>query len=162
MGSFYPRAQPVRITFEESRWSPPASRSRAGLGDLHDGAQLLINGRRPTTSSRAEVPLRPAENLGGAAGGPPSQFTEYRPYYQAVVKGRIGSERPMLEDIIMTMQNTTHQAVQGGLPRPRPQQNIIVKDKHYGDQVAVARDLAVAHQPGAPVAWATSAWSRCS
>src|SRR5216683_700771 len=68
---------------------------------------------------------------------------QLEPIFQAVVKGKITWERPIFESVVMTMQNVTDKPFKVAFLGPA-QQSIIVKDEHYGDQVAVARDLAVA------------------
>ena len=60
-----------------------------------------------------------------------------------MVADKITWERPIFESVVMTMQNATDKPFKVAFLGPA-QQSIIVKDEHYGDQVAVARDLAIA------------------
>ena len=60
-----------------------------------------------------------------------------------MVKDKITWERPIFESVVMTMQNVTDKPFKVAFLGPA-QQSVIVKDEFYGDQVAVARDLAIA------------------
>ena len=60
-----------------------------------------------------------------------------------MVKDKITWVRPIFESVVMTMQNATDKPFKVAFLGPA-QQSVIVKDEHYGDQVAVARDLAIA------------------
>ena len=75
--------------------------------------------------------------------GPPGDGPKYRPFYQAIVKDKVTWERPIFESVVMTMQNVTDKPFKIAFLGPA-QQSVIVKDEYYGDQVAVARDLAIA------------------
>src|SRR6202023_1806936 len=66
-----------------------------------------------------------------------------RLFSQPVVYDNITWERPIFESVVMTMQNATDKPFKVAFLGPA-QQSIIVKDEYYGDQVAVARDLAIA------------------
>jgi 5-methyltetrahydropteroyltriglutamate--homocysteine methyltransferase len=68
---------------------------------------------------------------------------KYRPFYQSVIKSKITWERPIFEGVVMTMQNATDKPFKIAFLGPA-QQSVIVKDEYYGDQVAMARDFAVA------------------
>jgi len=84
------------------------------------------------------------ENLGGCEPyGPPGQGVKYRPFYQSIIKGKVTWERPIFEGVVMTMQNASDKPFKVAFLGPA-QQSVIVKDEYYGDQVAMARDFAIA------------------
>ena len=69
------------------------------------------------------------ENLGGFRPyGPPGEGAKYRPFYQAVVKDKITSERPIFESVVITMQNVTDKPFKVAFLGPA-QQSVIVKDR---------------------------------
>jgi 5-methyltetrahydropteroyltriglutamate--homocysteine methyltransferase len=115
------RSHNLRVAYEDACKICAHEQEKAGLDILCDGAQYY----------------------GFAPYGPPGEGPKYRPFYQAVVKGKITWERPIFESVVMTMQNATDKPFKVAFLGPA-QQSIIVKDEHYGDQVAVARDLAIA------------------
>ena len=78
-----------------------------------------------------------------------------------MVKDKITWERPIFESVVMTMQNATDKPFKVAFLGPA-QQSVIVKDEYYGDQVAVARDLAIAMNTGAQVPGQHRAWRRSS
>ena len=136
------RSQSIRVAYEDACKICSREQEKAGLDILCDGAQYY-EWEAPGFQLEPIFHFIP-ENLGGFAPyGPPGEGTKYRPFYQAVVKGKITWERPIFESVVMTMQNTTDKPFKVAFLGPA-QQSIIVKDEHYGDQVAVARDLAIA------------------
>src|SRR5216683_3602240 len=110
------RSHNLRVAYEDACKICAHEQEKAGLDILCDGAQYY----------EWEAP-----------------GFQLEPFYQAVVKGKITWERPIFESVVMTMQNVTDKPFKVAFLGPA-QQSIIVKDEHYGDQVAVARDLAVA------------------
>src|SRR6266700_389389 len=112
------RSHNLRVAYEDACKICAREQERAGLDILCDGAQYY-EWEAPGFQLEPIFHFIP-ENLGGFAPyGPPGEGAKYRPFYQAVVKGKITWERPIF-------------------------QSVVVKEEHYGDQVAVARDLAIA------------------
>jgi len=136
------RSQNLRVAYEDACKICAREQENAGLDILCDGAQYY-EWEAPGFQLEPIFHFIP-ENLGGFAPyGPPGDGPKYRPFYQAVVKGKITWDRPIFESVVMTMQNATDKPFKVAFLGPA-QQSIIVKDEHYGDQVAVARDLAIA------------------
>ena len=136
------RSQNLRVAYEDACKICAHEQEKAGLNILCDGAQYY-EWEAPGFQLEPIFHFIP-ENLGGFAPyGPPGEGPKYRPFYQAVVKGKITWERPIFESVVMTMQNATDKPFKVAFLGPA-QQSIIVKDEYYGDQVAVARDLAIA------------------
>jgi 5-methyltetrahydropteroyltriglutamate--homocysteine methyltransferase len=136
------RSQNLRVAYEDACKICAREQEKAGLHILCDGAQYY-EWEAPGFQLEPIFHFIP-ENLGGFAPyGPPGEGAKYRPFYQAVVKGPITWERSIFESVVMTMQNATDKPFKVAFLGPA-QQSIIVKDEHYGDQQAVARDLAIA------------------
>ena len=136
------RSHNLRVAYEDACKICAREQEKAGLHILTDGAQYY-EWEAPGFQLEPIFHFIP-ENLGGFAPyGPPGEGAKYRPFYQAVVKDKITWVRPIFESVVMTMQNATDQPFKIAFLGPA-QQSIIVKDEHYGDQVAVARDLAIA------------------
>ncbi len=136
------RSQNLRVAYEDACKICAHEQEKAGLDILCDGAQYY-EWEAPGFQLEPIFHFIP-ENLGGFAPyGPPGEGAKYRPFYQAVVKGKITWERPIFESVVMTMQNATDKPFKVAFLGPA-QQSVIVKDEYYGDQVAVARDLAIA------------------
>jgi len=136
------RSQGLRVAYEDACKICAREQEKAGLHVLTDGVQYYD----------WEAPgyqLEPifhyiTENLGGCAPyGPPGQGVKYRPFYQSIIKSKITWERPIFEGVVMTMQNATDQPFKVAFLGPA-QQSVIVKDEYYGDQIAMARDFAIA------------------
>jgi len=136
------RSQGLRVAYEDACKICAREQEKAGLHVLTDGVQYYD----------WEAPgyqLEPifhyiTENLGGCAPyGPPGQGVKYRPFYQSVIKGKITWERPIFEGVVMTMQDVTDKPFKVAFLGPA-QQSVIVKDEYYGDQIAMARDFAIA------------------
>ena len=136
------RSHNLRIAYEDACKICAHEQELAGLDILCDGAQYY-EWEAPGFQLEPIFHFIP-ENLGGFKPyGPPGEGAKYRPFYQAVVADKITWERPIFESVVMTMQNATSKPFKVAFLGPA-QQSIIVKDEHYGDQVAVARDLAIA------------------
>ena len=136
------RSHNLRVAYEDACHICADEQEKAGLDILCDGAQYY-EWEAPGFQLEPIFHFIP-ENLGGFVPyGPPGDGPKYRPFYQAVVKSKITWERPIFESVVMTMQNVTGKPFKVAFLGPA-QQSIIVKDEFYGDQVAVARDLAVA------------------
>ncbi len=136
------RSQNLRVAYEDACKICAHEQEKAGLHILCDGAQYY-EWEAPGFQLEPIFHFIP-ENLGGFAPyGPPGEGAKYRPFYQAVVKGKITWDRPIFESVVMTMQNATDKPFKVAFLGPA-QQSVIVKDEYYGDQVAVARDLAIA------------------
>ena len=136
------RSHNLRIGYEDACKICAHEQELAGLDILCDGAQYY-EWEAPGFQLEPIFHFIP-ENLGGFKPyGPPGEGAKYRPFYQAVVADKITWERPIFESVVMTMQNATDKPFKVAFLGPA-QQSVIVKDEHYGDQVAVARDLAIA------------------
>ena len=100
------RSQSIRVAYEDACKICSREQEKAGLDILCDGAQYY-EWEAPGFQLEPIFHFIP-ENLGGFAPyGPPGEGTKYRPFYQAVVKGKITWERPIFESVVMTMQNAT-------------------------------------------------------
>jgi 5-methyltetrahydropteroyltriglutamate--homocysteine methyltransferase len=136
------RSHNLRVAYQDACTLCAHEQEQAGLHILCDGAQYY-EWEAPGFQLEPIFHFIP-ENLGGFAPyGPPGDGAKYRPFYQAVVNGPIRWERPIFESVVMTMQNATDKPFKVAFLGPA-QQSVIVKDEHYGDQQAVARDLAIA------------------
>jgi 5-methyltetrahydropteroyltriglutamate--homocysteine methyltransferase len=136
------RSHNLRVAYEDACKLCAREQELAGLDILCDGAQYY-EWEAPGFQLEPIFHFIP-ENLGGFAPyGPPGEGAKYRPFYQAVVIDKITWQRPIFESVVMTMQNATSKPFKVAFLGPA-QQSIIVRDEHYGDQVAVARDLAIA------------------
>jgi 5-methyltetrahydropteroyltriglutamate--homocysteine methyltransferase len=136
------RSHNLRVAYEDACHICADEQEKAGLDILCDGAQYY-EWEAPGFQLEPIFHFIP-ENLGGFRPyGPPGEGAKYRPFYQAVVKDKITWERPVFESVVMTMQNVTDKPFKVAFLGPA-QQSVIVKDEFYGDQVAVARDLAIA------------------
>ncbi len=136
------RSHNLRVAYEDACHICADEQEKAGLDILCDGAQYY-EWEAPGFQLEPIFHFIP-ENLGGFRPyGPPGEGAKYRPFYQAVVKDKITWERPIFESVVMTMQNVTDKPFKVAFLGPA-QQSVIVKDEYYGDQVAVARDLAIA------------------
>ena len=136
------RSHNLRVAYEDACHICADEQEKAGLDILCDGAQYY-EWEAPGFQLEPIFHFIP-ENLGGFRPyGPPGEGAKYRPFYQAVVKDKITWERPIFESVVMTMQNVTDKPFKVAFLGPA-QQSVIVKDEFYGDQVAVARDLAIA------------------
>ena len=136
------RSQNARVAYEDACKICAREQENAGLDILCDGAQYY-EWEAPGFQLEPIFHFIP-ENLGGFVPyGPPGEGAKYRPFYQALVKGKITWERSIFEPVVMTMQDVTDKPFKVAFLGPA-QQSIIVKDEYYGDQVAVARDLAIA------------------
>ena len=136
------RSHNLRIAYEDACKICAHEQELAGLDILCDGAQYY-EWEAPGFQLEPIFHFIP-ENLGGFRPyGPPGEGAKYRPFYQAVIKDKITWERPIFESVVMTMQNATDKPFKVAFLGPA-QQSVIVKDEFYGDQVAVARDLAIA------------------
>jgi len=136
------RSHSARIAYEDACKICSREQELAGLDILCDGAQYY-EWEAPGFQLEPIFHFIP-ENLGGIAPyGPPGEGAKYRPFYYAVVKDKITWERPIFESVVMTMQNATTKPFKVAFLGPA-QQSVILTDEHYGDQIAVARDLAIA------------------
>lgn len=136
------RSHNIRVAYEDACKLCAREQEFAGLDILCDGAQYY-EWEAPGFQLEPIFHFIP-ENLGGFRPyGPPGEGAKYKPFYQAVVKDKITWERPIFESVVMSMQNATDKPFKVAFLGPA-QQSMIVKDEHYGDQVAVARDLAIA------------------
>src|ERR1700719_992838 len=136
------RSHNLRVTYEDACKICAHDQEKAGLDILCDGAQYY-EWEAPGFQLEPIFHFIP-ENLGGFAPyGPPGEGAKYRLSYQAVVRDKITWVRPIFESVGMTMQTATDKPFKVAFLGPA-QQSVIVKDEHYGDQVAVARDLAIA------------------
>lgn len=136
------RSHNLRVAYEDACKLCAREQENAGFDVLCDGAQYY-EWEAPGFQLEPIFHFIP-ENLGGFVPyGPPGDGAKYRPFYQAIVKDKITWERSIFESVVMTMQNATDRPFKVAFLGPA-QQSIIVKDEHYGDQLQVAHDLAVA------------------
>ena len=102
-----------------------------------------MSGKRPASSSNRSSTLSRRILAGFAPYGPPGDGVKYKPFYKAVVKGKVEWVRPMFESVVTAMQGATTKPFKVAFLGPA-QQSIIVDDQHYGDPVKLAKDMAVA------------------
>jgi 5-methyltetrahydropteroyltriglutamate--homocysteine methyltransferase len=136
------RSHNLRVTYEDACKLCAREQEEAGLDVLTDGAQYY-EWEAPGFQLEPIFHFIP-ENLGGFAPyGPPGEGAKYKPFYRAVVKDKIEWVRPMFESVVTALQNATKKPFKIAFLGPA-QQSVIVDDQYYGDQVEVARALAVA------------------
>jgi 5-methyltetrahydropteroyltriglutamate--homocysteine methyltransferase len=94
-------------------------------------------------SSSADLPFHTGESGGFAPYGPPGDGAKYKPFYKAIFNGPVTWVRPIFESDVNAMQGATKKPFEVAF-LGLAQQSIIVDDRHYGDGVALAKDIAVA------------------
>ncbi len=136
------RSHNLRVTYEDACKLCAREQEEAGLDILTDGAQYY----------EWEAPgfqLEPifhyiTENLGGFTPyGPPGDGAKYKPFYKANVVSKVTWVRSLFEPVVNAMQGATRKPFKVAFLGPA-QQSVIVNDQFYGDQVALAKDIAVA------------------
>lgn len=136
------RSHSLRVTYEDACKLCAWEQERAGLDILTDGAQYY-EWEAPGFQLEPIFHFIP-ENLGGFQPyGPPGDGAKYKPFYKAAVTDKITWKRPIFESVVTALQNATDKPFKVAFLGPA-QQSVIVDDQHYGDPIAVARDLAVA------------------
>ena len=136
------RSHNLRVTYEDACKLCALEQERAGLDILTDGAQYY-EWEAPGFQLEPIFHFIPENLAGFEPYGPPGEGAKYKPFYKAAVTGKIEWKRPIFESVVTAMQNATDKPFKVAFLGPA-QQSIIVDDQHYGDQVAVAKDLAVA------------------
>ena len=136
------RSHNLRVAYEDACKLCARAQEEAGLDILTDGAQYY-EWEAPGFQLEPIFHFIP-ENLGGFGPyGPPGDGAKYKPFYKAVVTGKIEWVRPMFESVVTAMQGATSKPFKVAFLGPA-QQSVIVHDQHYGDPVKLAKDLAVA------------------
>jgi 5-methyltetrahydropteroyltriglutamate--homocysteine methyltransferase len=136
------RSHNLRVTYEDACTLCAREQEEAGLDVLTDGAQYY-EWEAPGFQLEPIFHFIPENLAGFAPYGPPGEGAKYKPFYRAVVTGKIQWVRPMFESVVTALQKATRRPFKIAFLGPA-QQSVIVDDQYYGDQVAVARDLAVA------------------
>src|ERR1700734_249601 len=136
------RSQNLRVTYEDACKICAHEQEKAGLDILCDGAQYY-EWEAPGFQLEPIFHFIPENLAGFAPYGPPGDGAKYKPFYKAVVKGKIEWVRPMFESVVTAMQGATGKPFKIAFLGPA-QQSVIVHDEHYGDPVKLAKDLAVA------------------
>ncbi len=136
------RSHNLRVAYEDACKLCAHAQEEAGLDILTDGAQYY-EWEAPGFQLEPIFHFIP-ENLGGFAPyGPPGDGAKYKPFYKAVVKGKVEWVRPIFESVVTAMQGATNKPFKIAFLGPA-QQSVIVDDQHYGDPVKLAKDMAVA------------------
>jgi 5-methyltetrahydropteroyltriglutamate--homocysteine methyltransferase len=130
----------ARVAYEDACKLAARMQEQAGLDLLSDGHQYF-EWEAPGFQLEPIFHFIP-ENLGGFnPHGPPGQGPKYKYFYEAEVVGPITWERSIFEPVVMAMQAATDKPFKFSFLGPA-QQSIIVRDRHYNDQQAVAMAIA--------------------
>jgi len=136
------RSHNLRVTYEDACKLCAHEQEEAGLDILTDGAQYY-EWEAPGFQLEPIFHFIP-ENLGGFVPyGPPGDGVKYKPFYKAIVTGKVTWVRPIFESVVNAMQGATRKPFKVAFLGPA-QQSVIVDDKFYGDPIKLAMDLAVA------------------
>jgi 5-methyltetrahydropteroyltriglutamate--homocysteine methyltransferase len=136
------RSHNLRVTYEDACKVCAHEQELAGLDILVDGAQYY-EWEAPGFQLEPIFHFIP-ENLGGFTPyGPPGDGAKYKPFYKAIVHGKVEWVRPIFEPVVYAMLNATKKPFKVAFLGPA-QQSVIVDDQFYGDPVKLATDIAIA------------------
>lgn len=134
------RSHNVRVAYEDASKIVAREQENAGLHILCDGAQYY-EWEAPGFQLEPIFHYIP-EMLGGISNyGPPGDGVKYKPFYKGTVTGPVEWVRPIFEGVVYAMQNATDRPFKVAMLGPA-QQSVILDDQHYGDGVALAKDIA--------------------
>lgn len=136
------RSHNLRVAYEDAVMICAAEQEAAGLDVLTDGAQYH-EWEAPGFQLEPIFHYIP-EMLGGITPyGPPGDGAKYAPFYKGMVTEKVSWARPILEGVVYAMKRATDRPFKVAMLGPA-QQSIILHNEYYEDNVALARDLAVA------------------
>ncbi|MGE3287639.1 MAG: hypothetical protein AB7J32_16290 [Pseudonocardia sp.] len=134
------RSHNLRVAYEDACKIVAREQERAGLHILCDGAQYY-EWEAPGFQLEPIFHYIP-EMLGGITNyGPPGDGVKYKPFYKGRVTGKVEWVRPIFEGVVYALQNATDRPFKVAFLGPA-QQSVILADEHYGDGVALAKDIA--------------------
>ncbi len=136
------RSHNLRVAYEDACKLTAREQEAAGLHILCDGAQYY-EWEAPGFQLEPIFHFIP-EMLGGITNyGPPGDGVKYKPFYKGTVTGKVEWVRPIFEGVCYAMQLATDRPFKIAYLGPA-QQSVILDDQHYGDGVALAKDIAAA------------------
>lgn len=136
------RSHNLRVAYEDAVTICAAEQEAAGLDVLTDGAQYY-EWEAPGFQLEPIFHYIP-EMLGGITPyGPPGDGAKYAPFYKGQVTEKVAWVRPIFEGVVYAMKRATDKPFKVAMLGPA-QQSIILHNEWYEDNVALARDLAVA------------------
>lgn len=134
------RSNNLRVAYEDACKIVAREQEIAGLHILCDGVQYY-EWEAPGFQLEPIFHFIP-EMLGGITNhGPPGDGAKYKPFYKGTVGSKVEWVRPIFEAVAYAMQNATDRPFKVAMLGPA-QQSIILDDQYYGDNVALARDIA--------------------
>ena len=134
------RSHNLRVAYEDACKLTAREQELSGLDILCDGAQYY-EWEAPGFQLEPIFHFIP-ENLGGIDNfGPPGDGAKYAPFYKGTVHSKVEWVRPIFEAVAYAMQQATDRPFKVAMLGPA-QQSIILNDQHYGDGVALAKDIA--------------------
>jgi 5-methyltetrahydropteroyltriglutamate--homocysteine methyltransferase len=134
------RSHNARVAYEDASKLVAREQEAAGLHILCDGAQYY-EWEAPGFQLEPIFHFIP-EMLGGIDNfGPPGDGVKYKPFYKGTVNSKIEWVRPIFEGVVYAMQQATDRPFKVAMLGPA-QQSVILDDQHYGDGVALAKDIA--------------------
>lgn len=136
------RSHNLRVAYEDAMRICAAEQEAAGLDILCDGAQYY-EWEAPGFQLEPIFHYIPEMLAGIAPYGPPGDGAKYAPFYKGVVSDKVEWVRPMFEGVVYAMKKVTDRPFKIALLGPA-QQSVILHNEYYEDNVALARDLAVA------------------
>ncbi|MPZ01017.1 MAG: hypothetical protein GEU97_24240 [Actinophytocola sp.] len=136
------RSHNLRVAYEDACKLCAQEQENAGLHVLCDGAQYY-EWEAPGFQLEPIFHFIPENLQGFQPYGPPGDGAKYKPFYKPAVTEKITWARPIFESVMFAMENATERPFKIAFLGPA-QQSIIVDDQYYGDQVALAKDLAAA------------------
>jgi 5-methyltetrahydropteroyltriglutamate--homocysteine methyltransferase len=134
------RSHNARVAYEDASKIVAREQELAGLHILCDGAQYY-EWEAPGFQLEPIFHYIP-EMLGGITNyGPPGDGAKYAPFYKGRVTDKVEWVRPIFEGVVYAMQQATKLPFKVAFLGPA-QQSVILSDEHYGDGVALAKDIA--------------------
>ncbi|MGF1664927.1 MAG: hypothetical protein ACFCVC_01490 [Acidimicrobiia bacterium] len=136
------RSHNLRVAYEDAVKLCAVEQEEAGLDVLCDGAQYY-EWEAPGFQLEPIFHYIP-EMLGGIAPyGPPGDGAKYAPFYKGVVHDKVEWVRSIFEGVVYAMKRATDQPFKVAMLGPA-QQSVILHNEFYEDNIALARDIAVA------------------
>ncbi|GAC1393894.1 MAG: methionine synthase [Ktedonobacteraceae bacterium] len=136
------RSMDLRIAYEDAVRLAAQDQERAGLDILSD-AQQYFPWETPAFQLEPIFHYNTEMIEGFRPWGPPNSIKKYEKFYMAECVEKIKWVRPIFEGVLVAMQDATTKPFKIGCFGPG-QNSVIVSDRYYKDNVALAMDLAAA------------------
>jgi len=136
------RSMDLRIAYEDAVRLAAQDQERAGLDILAD-AQQYFPWETPAFQLEPIFHYNTEMVEGFRPWGPPNSIKKYEKFYMAECVEKIRWVRPIFEGVLVAMQEATSKPFKIGCFGPG-QNSVIVSDRYYNDNVALAMDLAAA------------------